>query len=159
MEIYDVQNYTIFREDLEIEGSDEKNITYYWDLMSFVIKNVPTLPFEEESAKIVLTVYNRSDSRLSGGIIKKLGSTEFSYRTQAQKTLQVGGVIERDFHPRFNRLNVTEGNYMNIIKLWWQQASNVKEGSYVLLDVPQDITFEFEPIAATDTASWVNNIT
>ena len=49
VEIYDIQNYTIFREDREIEGSQAKMLYYFWDTINVVVKNVPTLPYVRES--------------------------------------------------------------------------------------------------------------
>ena len=56
MEIYDVINYTIFRDD----STDP--ITYEFKLMGAVIRNIPTLPYVTKSGAIKVTVLNRSET-------------------------------------------------------------------------------------------------
>jgi len=54
IEIFDAVNYTIQRED---EGETSR---YFFNYISFVIRNVPILPYVIESKNISVTVYNRS---------------------------------------------------------------------------------------------------
>ena len=47
VEMYDIQNYTIFREDRDNPKDPLRPIAgYFWDIIALTIKNVPTLPYE-----------------------------------------------------------------------------------------------------------------
>lgn len=101
VQIYDAMNYTLGREDI-----GDTSI-YYFSYISFVIRNIPVLPYVVQSQNISVKVYNRSvissesigDTKLPtlDGPKSLLAECQFNYTPVAELTAQVGAVIDRDY--------------------------------------------------------------
>jgi hypothetical protein len=127
VEVKYLVNYRIEREDLGASFS------YGWGNIAAAIRNLPLLPYEQESAKINIEI------RLAEGEKKRLAFASFTYKTAPCTTPGMGIAFDRDYYPGHNPYDATKGQKVKIAKVWIQTMTKVKTGAKVIVKIPYEI--------------------
>ena len=70
----------------------------------------------------------------------------------------INGHVDRDFYLDYNYGLPIKGDQLYTLTVWWQNTARLKQGTYSVLKIPQEIIFEVD-VGPKDFDKWMNNKT